>query len=121
MKCGTSQRYVRLIVAAFVVGVLSVCFSPNAQSRTKASGPKPTPSHLSVELEGTGALVPTSTACDSNGTCLGMLTAALTGLPSAASLSLEVFLNDTPHSKLTSFQSTVLHHQWQRYAWHVRG
>jgi hypothetical protein len=98
MKRGISQRYVHLIFAAFVVGVLSVCFSPNAQSRTKASGPRPTPtpSHLSVELEGAGALVPTSAACDANGTCLGMLTAALTGLPSAASLSLEISLNNPP-------------------------
>jgi hypothetical protein len=41
-------------------------------------------------------LVPTSSTCDANGTCLGTLTATLTGQPSAASLNLEVFLNDTP-------------------------
>jgi hypothetical protein len=41
-------------------------------------------------------LVPTSTTCDSNGTCLGTVTAALTGQPSAASLSLDVSLNHTP-------------------------
>jgi hypothetical protein len=41
-------------------------------------------------------LVPTSSTCDANGTCLGTLTAALTGQPSAASLSMDVSLNDTP-------------------------
>jgi hypothetical protein len=92
MKYGISQRSLHLIFAAFVAGILSVCFSVNAQSRSKATDP----THLSVELEGTGALVPGPFVCDANGTCLGVLTAALTGLPSAASLSLNVSLNDTP-------------------------
>lgn len=98
MKCGISQRHVHLIFAAFVVGVLSVFYSANAHSRSEATNSRRTSSatHLSVELEGTGALVPISAACDANGTCLGMLTAALTGVPSAESLSLEVSLDDTP-------------------------
>ena len=98
MKCGICQRYVHLIFAAFVVGVLSVFYSADAQSRSEATNSRRTSSatHLSVELEGTGALVPISAACDANGICLGMLTAALTGVPSAASLSLEVSINDTP-------------------------
>ena len=99
MKCGISQRFVHLIFAVFVVGVLTVCYSAEAQSRSEATDSRRTSSatHLSVELEGTGALVPISpfTACG-NGICLGMLTAALTGVPSAASLSLEVSINDTP-------------------------
>ena len=75
------------------MATLIVCYGDSAQSRTKKT-PDASPS---LDLQGTGTLVPISGACDANGTCLGMLTATLTGQPSAAtSLSLELFLNDTP-------------------------
>lgn|GEM_PF-1622514 len=63
---------------------------------TGPAGPPGSSGGPSLDLEGTGMLVPTSSTCDANGTCLGTLTAALTGRPSATSLSMEVFLNDTP-------------------------
>jgi hypothetical protein len=90
VKDGTYRRRFYPAFAALIVAALSLCYGSIAQSRTHF------PTRPSLELEGKGALVPISSTCDANGTCLGMLTAALTGEPSAASLSLEVSLNDTP-------------------------
>jgi hypothetical protein len=90
VKDGIYRRRFYPAFAALIVAALSVCHGSIAQSRTHSS------TRPSLELEGKGALVPISSTCDANGTCLGTLTAALTGQPSAASLSMEVFLNDTP-------------------------
>jgi hypothetical protein len=91
VRDGIFLRHGSAAFAAFVLATLIVCYGAIAQSRTRRTAESP-----SLDLQGTGMLVPTSSACDANGTCLGMLTAALTGQPSAASLSMVVSLNDTP-------------------------
>jgi len=84
------MRRANPVFAAFMVAALSVCGGARAQS-VIASATRP-----SLELEGTGALVPTSETCEPDGYCPGNLTASLTGPPfGRLSLNMSVFVNQT--------------------------
>lgn len=87
---GIHLRHSYPVVAAFIVAALVVCYGTSGQSRTTGR-PRP-----SLELEGTGALVPTSQSCSPDGICPGTLTATLTGPPlRSASLNMSVGVNQT--------------------------
>lgn len=81
------RRFYR-VFAAFAVLAVSVCYGAIAQSRTHSTT-RPT-----LELEGTGALVPTSPTC-TDGFCPGDLTASLTGEPQRLSLDMSVSVSET--------------------------
>lgn len=90
MKDGIYLRRVYPIFAALMVAVLSVCYGTIAQSRTHS------PTRPSLDLEGKGALVPTSPTCGPDGLCPGTLTASLTGPPfQQLSLDMSVFVSQT--------------------------
>ena len=91
MKDGIYLRRVYPVFAALMVAALSVCYGTIAQSRTHS------PTRPSLDLEGTGALVPTSPTCGADGLCPGTLTASLTGPPfQQLSLDMSVSVSQTP-------------------------
>ena len=101
VKDGIYLRRFYPAFAAFIVAAVSICYGTSAQSRTRPS----------LELEGTGALVPTSQTCDTNFSCPGNLTAALTGAPFRhLSLDMGMFVNETagPDSCYVTTGSTEL-------------
>ena len=82
------RRFYRAFAASAVVA-LSICYGAIAQSRTHST------TRPSLELEGTGALVPTSPTC-TDGLCPGNLTASLTGTPlQQLSLDMSVSVSET--------------------------
>jgi hypothetical protein len=90
VKDGIYLRRVHPIFAALMVAVLSVCYGTIAQSRTHS------PTRPSLDLEGKGALVPTSPTCGPDGLCPGTLTASLTGPPfQKLSLDMSVSVSQT--------------------------
>jgi hypothetical protein len=90
VKDGIYLRRLYPAFAALMVAALSVCYGSIAQSRTHS------PNRPSLELEGTGALVPTSATCGADGLCPGNLTASLTGPPyGELSLDMSVLVSQT--------------------------
>jgi hypothetical protein len=76
--------------AALMIAALLVCYGTVAQSRTHSTN------RPSLDLEGSGALVPTSPTCSGDGLCPGNLTASLTGTPfRQLSLDLNVSVSET--------------------------
>jgi hypothetical protein len=88
VKDGIYFRRAFPVFAAFAVAALSICFGGIAQSRTHST------TRPSLELEGTGALVPISPTC-TDGFCPGNLTASLTGMPQQLSLDMSVPVTET--------------------------
>jgi hypothetical protein len=90
MKDAIFSRRVYPAFAALMLAALGICYGTVAQSRTHSSN------RPSLDLEGTGALVPTSPTCGGDGLCPGSLTASLTGTPfRQLSLDLNVSVSET--------------------------
>jgi hypothetical protein len=90
VKRGVYLGRIYPLLAAMIVTALCIFYGSSAQSRT-SSRPRP-----SLELEGTGALVPTSPTCGADGLCPGNLTASLSGAPfGQLSLDMSVVVSET--------------------------